>query len=153
VHQLLSEAELHQLESFASHRGRTTHECHEFIDQIITARGSSIGRTAVANWLRKFRSERSAGFGVGVVALLANKFDDAFNTVQRLVSQSAGGAMIRRNVICCALAQSFAAHGISGDVSSVLDARFVYTSDNRSCEAEFVLPSLSREQLREAFFA
>ena len=53
VHDLLSRAELDELEAFAREPGRTIDECHEWLQ----AHGFTISRTAVFRWFRNFRSE------------------------------------------------------------------------------------------------
>jgi hypothetical protein len=53
VHELLSRQELDELEAFAREPGRTIDETHVWLQ----AKGYTLGRTAVGNWLRKFRME------------------------------------------------------------------------------------------------
>lgn len=72
VHELLSSAELAELEGFAREPGRTIDECHEWLQ----ARGFTLSRGAVGNWISDFRKqclvERMNGAGG-----LAKAFMDA----------------------------------------------------------------------------
>lgn len=53
VHELLSAAELGELEGFAREPGRTIDECHEWLQ----AHGFTLSRGAVGNWLGDFKAQ------------------------------------------------------------------------------------------------
>jgi hypothetical protein len=71
VHELLSRAELDDLEAFAREPGRTIDECHEWLQ----AHGFTLSRGAVHNWKRKFDeqalAERMSGAGSLAQAFLS----------------------------------------------------------------------------------
>lgn len=74
VHELLSGAELEQLEAFAREPGRTVDECWDWL----TERSFNISRGAVGNWLRELREQMlkdrtAAGGGLARAFMEATK--------------------------------------------------------------------------------
>lgn len=74
VHELLSAAELEQLEAFAREPGRTVDECWDWL----TERSFNVSRGAVGNWLAMFRAQlvterMTAGGGLAKAMIEAAK--------------------------------------------------------------------------------
>lgn len=151
VHRLLSEEELHRLELFAALCGRTTDECHDFIERIIHKRGESICRTAVGNWLKHFRRSSHGPAGDGLVKLLSVKFDDALDAVQMRIKSMAGAAMIRANAMCCGNGSTLLVGNDASKLGGVGGGAFVHGPSDGL--VEFVPSALFAAMLKEAFFA
>lgn len=74
VHELLSPAELAELEAFAREPGRTVDECHDWLLE----RSFALSRGAVGNWLADFRERTAvdrmrAGGGLAAAVMAAAK--------------------------------------------------------------------------------
>lgn len=99
--ELLSAAELAELETYAREPGRTVDECHEWM----RARGFTLARSSVGNWLSDFKN-RVVAEKFSASSELARAIRDQANTEGGAVAISEGAILQLSQQIFEALARS-----------------------------------------------